>query len=50
MQKNKIKLLINNRRLERYILAKKLINNPKKRQIIYINAKSSSGLHSIEFI
>ncbi len=47
-KKNKIKLLINNRRLEnRYILAKKLINKFKRENIIHINAKSSSGLHSI---
>ena len=47
-KKSKIKLLINNRRLEnRYLFAKKLINKFKKDKIIHVNAKSSSGLHSI---
>ena len=47
-KKNKIKLLINNRRLEnRYILAKKLIDKFKKEKITHVSAKCSSGLHSI---
>jgi predicted dehydrogenase len=47
-KKNKIKLLINNRRLEnKYIFAKNLIDKFKKDKIIHVSAKSSSGLHSI---